>query len=85
MRKLLLVNMAVAMLAAGVPTPDRAEAATLPGSAAAGTAIEAALIEEVAHRNPRPRHRYGSIKYPYGYKPYSPPSRINRPGGFHFR
>jgi hypothetical protein len=86
MWKLLIANMAVATLAAGALTFDRAEAATLAGSVGARIAIEdASPIEEVAHRYPRPRHRYGYVRYPFGYKPYSPPSRVNRPGGFYYR
>ena len=78
--------MAVAALAVGTSTPDRAEAAPLAVSSGARTALgSAGPVEEISDRNPRPRHRYGYIKYPYGYKPYVPPSRVNRPGGFHFR
>jgi hypothetical protein len=88
MRKLLIVNMAVATLAAGTLTSDRAQATTFAGSAGARTAIEGASpLEEIARRYPpRPRHYgYPPQGYRSGYKPYSPPSRINRPGGFHFR
>ncbi len=88
MRKLLIVNMAMAALAAGALTPDRAQATTLAGSAGARTAIEdASPIEEVASpRYPRPPRRYGYPPRPQsGYKPYSLPSRVNRPGGFYFR
>jgi hypothetical protein len=86
MRKLLLVNLAVAALAVGTSTPDRAKAAPLAVTSGARTAIgSAGPVEENSYRYPRPRHRYGYIKYPYGHKPYAPPSRVHRPGGFHFR
>jgi hypothetical protein len=86
MSKLLLVNMAAAALAVVTPTPDRAKAAPLAVTSGARTAIDGAgAVEEISYRYPRPRHRYGYIKYPYGYKPYTPPSRVNRPGGFHYR
>jgi hypothetical protein len=75
MRKLLLINMVVATLAAGMLTPDRAEAATLGGSAGARTATEGASpIEEVALRPPpwggRPRHYYPRSRSKSKYVPY---------------
>jgi hypothetical protein len=75
MRKLLLINMAVATLAAGALMSDRAEATTLGGSAGARTATEgASSIEEVAIRLPPwgsyPRHYYPRSRSKSQYVPY---------------
>lgn len=95
MRKLLLLNMAVATLAAGALTSDRAEATTLAGLAGARTATEGASpIEQVACRHPGCHHRhhrhygyYHRDRYQSGYVPYRrPPDRRNSPhGGFYYR
>jgi hypothetical protein len=89
MRKLLLASMAVATLAAGALTTDRAEATPLAAAAGARTATEGAgPIEQVAYRWPHHhRHHYGyGNRYRHGYVPYRYPSRYNSPhGGFHYR
>jgi hypothetical protein len=87
MRNRLLVTMAVATLAAGALTLDRADAITLAGAAGAHTAEVASPIEKVAYRRPH-QHHYGYYpgRHRSGYVPYRYPSRYNSPhGGFHYR
>jgi hypothetical protein len=89
MRKLLIVSMAVATLAAGALASDRAAATPLAAAAGTQTAIEGAgPIEQVSYRWPHHhrRHYYYGNRYRYGYVPYRHPSRYNSPhGGFYYR
>ena len=70
MRKLLLVNIAVAALGAGALMPDRADATTLGTAAGLRSAVDgAAPIEEVQYW--RYRHHRRHAYYPYAYRSYA--------------
>jgi hypothetical protein len=70
MRKLLLVNLAVAALGAGALMTDRADATTLGAAAGLRSAVDgAAPIEEVAYW--RYRHHRRHVFYPYAYRSYA--------------
>ena len=71
MRKLLLVNIAVAALATGALMPDRAQATTLGAAAGLSSAVEgAAPIEEVGYGGWR-HHRRHFGRYGYGFRSYA--------------
>jgi hypothetical protein len=70
MRKLLLVNIAVAALGAAMLMPGRADATTLGTSAGLRSAVdEAAPIQEVQYW--RYRHHRRHVIYPYAYNSYA--------------
>ena len=65
MRKLLLVNIAVAALAAGALAPDRADATTLGTAAGLRSAVDGAgPIEQVGDWGWRRHHRRHVAIYP---------------------
>jgi hypothetical protein len=70
MRKLLLVNMAVAALAAGALTSDRASATTLGASAGARAAEGAGSPIEAVTYYPRYKRPYAFYPYKYPYHAY---------------
>jgi len=70
MRKLLLVNIAVAALGAAALMPGRADATTLGTAAGLRSAVDgAAPIEEVTYW--RYRHHRRHAFYPYAYNSYA--------------
>jgi hypothetical protein len=72
MRKLLLVNMAVAALAAGALMPDRANATTLGTAAGLRSAVDGAgPIQEVTYWRYRYHRRHAYYPYRYGFRSYA--------------
>jgi len=73
MRKLLLVNFAVATLAAVALTSGRADATTLSATAGLSSAVEgAAPIEQVGDWGYRRHHRrHFGYGYGYGFRSYA--------------
>ena len=70
MRRLLLVNIAVAVLGAGALMADRADATTFGTAAGLRSAVDgAAPIEEVQYW--RYRHHRRHAYYPYAYRSYA--------------
>lgn len=96
MRKLLLVNIAVAALGAGAVMTDRADATTLGTAAGLRSAVDGvAPIEEITYWGYRYHRRhayfpwygyrsYGYYPYRYGYRSYAyyPRRFYHRPWGY---
>ena len=72
MRKLLLVNIAVAALGAGALMADRADATTLSTAAGLRSAVDgAAPIEEVQYWRYRYHRRHAYYPYRHWYRSYA--------------